>query len=165
MNDAAAGMVLATLDATLKPQLFTGTPDANDGLAIPFGVGRQKRKVVGPGCFATGGYDSSLDCQVASCATWDFAMPASEITSVDSFCNWYHTTTGVNQEILGELALNPDPVTANQTFDSAEFFPSDGVGFGNTAGQTHNYHSHYRSHVEFVYELGQAFTFRGDDDL
>jgi fibro-slime domain-containing protein len=159
-NDAGCGMVLDTLSPDRKPILFTGTPDQNDGLNVKFGLGRQQREVVGPGCWQpNNNYDINQDCMVAACKRWIFdSIPTSEITSESSFSDWYTTKEGVNIEIPGVLPL------VDGTFDSKEFFPIDGQGFGNE-GRDHNYHFTTEAHVKFTYEPGQKFTFRGDDDL
>ena len=158
-NDAGCGMVLDTLDASRKPILYTGEPDQNDGLNVKFGLGKQQRVVSGPGCWAEGGYDRTLDCMVQTCQTWTFdSIPTSEITSEASFADWYHTVAGTNMEIPSTLPL------VDGVFDSAAFFPIDEQGFGNE-GRAHNYHFTTESHVEFEYQTGQVFTFRGDDDL
>jgi fibro-slime domain-containing protein len=158
-NDAGCGMVTDALDASRKPILYTGPPDQNDGLNVKFGLGRQQRIVTGPGCWAEGGYDRTLDCMVQTCQKWTFdSIPTSEITSEASFSDWYHTKDGVNMEIVATLPL------VGGVYDSAAFFPIDEQGFGNE-GRAHNYHFTTESHVEFEYALGQVFTFRGDDDL
>ncbi len=161
-NDAGCGMVMDTIGADGTPQLFTGTVDQNDGLNVKFGLGRQQRVVSGLGCWAEGGYDRTLDCEVQQCKKWEFdSIPTSEITSANSFYEWYHTVADKNVELKGELALDP----ATNAFDSVAFFPLDNVGFMNTPGQAHNYHFTTEAHVKFTYEAGQSFTFRGDDDL
>jgi fibro-slime domain-containing protein len=158
-NDAGCGMVQEKLDASSKPMLYTGPPDQNDGLNVKFGLGKQQRVVTGPGCWSESGYDPSLDCTVQTCKTWEFdSIPTSEIESQSSFDQWYHTSS-INLEIPGELPLT------DGVYDSAEFFPLDGQGFGNTPGWDHNYHFTTEIHVMFTYETGQVFTFRGDDDL
>lgn len=159
-NDAGCGMVMATLDPSRKPILFTGTPQQNGGLNVKFGLGERQRVVEGPGCWkSSGDFDPLDDCFVTECKTWEFdSIPTSEITSASSFSDWYNTKEGVNREIKGVLALD------NGTFDSKEFFPLDGQGFGNE-GREHNYHFTTEAHVKFTYERGQVFTFRGDDDL
>jgi len=158
-NDAGCGMVLDTLDASRKPVLYTGAPDQNDGLNVKFGLGRQQRVVSGPGCWAEGGYDRTLDCMVQTCQKWTFdSIPTSEITSEASFADWYRTVAGTNMEIAATLPLT------DGVYDSTAFFPIDDQGFGNE-GRAHNYHFTTESHVEFEYQTGQLFTFRGDDDL
>lgn len=159
-NDAGCGMVLDALDTSRKPMLYTGAADQNDGLNVKFGLGRQQRVVTGPGCWSDGPYDAALDCEVQTCKKWEFdSIPTSEIQTESSFDQWYRTVEGVNMEIPGELPLT------DGTYDSAEFFPLDGQGFGNTPGEAHNYHFTTEAHVSFTYEAGQVFTFRGDDDL
>jgi fibro-slime domain-containing protein len=159
-NDAGCGMVLDTLDAASKPILFTGKPDGVDG--VKFGLGQQQRVVTGPGCWAKEGYDRTLDCEVQTCKPWEFAsIPGSAITSQTSFDQWYRTSDGVNMEILGEMSIDP----TTKSFDSTAFFPLDNAGFGNTKDKEHNYHFTTEIHVKFQYEVGQTFTFRGDDDL
>ena len=48
--------------------------------------------------------------------------------------------------------------------DDPDFFPLDGLGF-NEVTDGHNFHFTTEIHVMFSYQLGQRFTFRGDDDL
>lgn len=164
-GDAGCNMVLDALGADGKPQLFVGESDKNEGVGtIPFGVGKKQRKLTGPGCWnKEGTFDFALDCEVQTCQPWETAMPASEITTANSFYDWYRTDASgvINKELLGELSLDP----TTQTFDSAAFFPLDNAGFGNTPGQSHNYHFTTEIHVKFTYVGGESFTFRGDDDL
>lgn len=159
-NDAGCGMVQETLNASRKPILFTGAPDQNGGLNVKFGLGRQQRVVNGPGCWnSSGNFDINDDCFVLECRTWTFdSIPTSEITSETSFSDWYTTKEGVNVEIKDVLLLD------GGTYDSKDFYPIDGQGFGNE-GREHNYHFTTEAHVKFTYELGQVFSFRGDDDM
>lgn len=160
-NDAGCGMVLPTLGADSKPVVFAGEPQTNANTSgVPFGVGELQRTVTGPGCWnEEGTFDYALDCYVDSCIPWTFANIPSEIQTESSFSTWYNTTDGVNIEIPGKLPL------VDGTYDNSEFFPIDEQGFGNTPGESHNYHFTTESHVNFEYEAGQTFTFRGDDDL
>jgi len=88
------------------------------------------------------------------------------IKSSATFDQWYNTTDGVNKELPGMIPLvDTPPGSGISVYDSSAFFPIDGQGFGNTVGQTHNYHFTIEIHVKFQYEAGQKFTFRGDDDL
>jgi fibro-slime domain-containing protein len=90
------------------------------------------------------------------------------IESSDSFHQWYRTIDGVNLEF--DIML---PLTAigggRYVFDNAFFFPVDGRGFGNSGtdheGDERNFHFTTEIHTAFVYEGGETFTFRGDDDL
>jgi fibro-slime domain-containing protein len=84
------------------------------------------------------------------------------IESADSFSEWYETLPGVNQAFY--LALYLAPNRDNFVFDSDEFFPLDGQGFGNE-GQNHNFHFTFELHTRFQYSGGEVFRFSGDDDL
>lgn len=93
------------------------------------------------------------------------------ITSKATFDQWYRDTPDVNQTFEREIELLPDGNGA-YVFDSAGtpgFFPlgpTDGFGVtppGN--GKMANFLFTTEIHLEFGYELGQKFTFRGDDDV
>jgi fibro-slime domain-containing protein len=84
------------------------------------------------------------------------------IESEDSFAEWYETEPGVNQAFYLSLYLEPN--RDNFVFDSDEFFPLDGQGFGNE-GQNHNFHFTFELHTRFQYNGGEVFRFSGDDDL
>lgn len=165
-NDVGCGLVEPTLGADSKPVFYAGAADANDGLSIPVGAGRQQRKVAGPGCWTESNPTPTGICNIGTCQKWEFAPPTSEIQSASTFNQWYNTIAGVNMEVQMELPLADDGTgSGNRVYDSTAFFPLDGQGFGNTPGQTHNYHFTTEAHVLFTYQMGQVFTFRGDDDL
>jgi fibro-slime domain-containing protein len=160
-NDIGCGLVEATLGADGKPRAFTGTPDKNDGITLPGLVGRQQRVVSGSGC-----YPNTGDCNVGTCMKWSITPISYSIKSAMTFNQWYNTTAGVNQELKGEIPLvETPPGSGVSVYDTSAFFPIDGQGFGNTPGQSHNYHFTTEIHVKFTYSRGQKFTFRGDDDL
>ena len=100
----------------------------------------------------------------ASCADWNGWSPAPVITGAASFDQWYRDTAGTNETFTVPVTLT-DAGNGNLVYDSAAFFPIDGMGFGNSAGQAHNFHFTTEAHVKFGYVKGQKFTFRGDDDL
>lgn len=83
-----------------------------------------------------------------------------------NFDQWYRDVSGVN--MTSSLTL-----TANETFAGSgiyqysnnSFFPIDGQGFGNTPGQSHNFHFTFELHTQFAYQPGQNFSFTGDDDV
>jgi fibro-slime domain-containing protein len=161
-DDIGCGLVDVALGTDGKPHAFTGAPDKNDGVDLPGLVGRQRRKVSGPGCFPS----TTGDCNVGTCQKWDIKPISYSIKSAASFDQWYNTVAGVNQEIMGEIPLLEMPAGSGvSVYDTEAFFPIDDKGFGNTAGQTHNYHFTTEIHVKFTYQAGQKFTFRGDDDL
>ncbi len=104
-------------------------------------------------------------------------------SSAANFDQWYRDVPGVNQR--AEVVLQFQP-SADGTFsyDSAPpgapmgtvatkaypgFFPIDGQLFGNSGNddwtQPHNYHFTLELDTAFVYEAGDVFKFRGDDDV
>lgn len=165
-NDIGCGLVEPMLGADKKPRAFAGTPDVNDGITLPGLVGKQRRVVdMGPGCWTPANPTPKGDCGIGTCQKWDITPASYSIKSAATFDQWFNTVEGINKEIKGELPLTLDAATGYSTFDSSAFFPIDGQGFGNTAGQQHNYHFTTEIHVTFKYEAGQKFSFRGDDDL
>ncbi len=81
------------------------------------------------------------------------------------FDQWFHDVVGVNLPIPYTLDLTPAPgEDLLYSFDSPLFFPIDDQGFGNE-GLPHNYHFTLELHVDFRYQGGETFTFRGDDDV
>jgi fibro-slime domain-containing protein len=84
-----------------------------------------------------------------------------------NFDQWYRSVDGVNKPFLLYFMF-----VANGgilTFDSAQFFPMDGAGWGDTAAagtnRPHNYGFTTELHTRFKYNGGESFTFTGDDDL
>jgi fibro-slime domain-containing protein len=84
------------------------------------------------------------------------------IQSADSFREWYVSTPGVNQPFSLELFLEPNG--DKFSFESHDFFPLDGEGFGNQ-NQNHNFSFTFELHTRFRYDGGEVFQFAGDDDL
>ncbi len=85
-----------------------------------------------------------------------------QMTDEESFDQWYRDTPGVN--LAYEVVLSLDPTPEGLRFESAEFFPVDGAGFGDQ-GRGRNYHFTTEVHTEFEYQGGEVFTFMGDDDV
>lgn len=81
-----------------------------------------------------------------------------------SFDQWYRDTAGVNLHFEQPLPLAENP-QGTFTFDSAAFFPLDGLGFPNTEIDGHNFHFTTEIHGTFVYRGGETFSFTGDDDV
>lgn len=85
-------------------------------------------------------------------------------TGPEEFYQWYVDTPGVNMRF--EIPLPLTEVTPGHfVYDSAEFFPIDGMGFGNFQSHNHNYHFTSEIRTKFTYRGGEVFTFRGDDDV
>jgi fibro-slime domain-containing protein len=93
-----------------------------------------------------------------------------QLTGEAEFKQWYNTITDVNYEFGYEIQL-VDVGDGVYEFATAFFFPilpSDGFGDqGSTDenGETRNFHFTTEIHTKFVYQGGEIFTFRGDDDL
>jgi fibro-slime domain-containing protein len=84
------------------------------------------------------------------------------IRNADSFREWYESSPGVNMPFA--LALYLEPNGDKFSFESHDFFPLDGQGFGNQ-NQNHNFSFTFELHTRFRYDGGEVFQFSGDDDL
>ncbi len=80
-----------------------------------------------------------------------------------AFLQWYNDVAGVNQAMPVVITLT-ETAPGLYAFDSDDFFPIDGMGFGHE-GFNHNFHFTTEIHTSFEYVGGEVFTFRGDDDL
>ncbi len=80
-----------------------------------------------------------------------------------AFNQWYRSDDAVNSTFEFTLPLE---MAGNgiARFDSDEFFPADGGGFGDQ-GREHNFHFTFELHTTFRYSGGETFRFTGDDDL
>jgi fibro-slime domain-containing protein len=86
-------------------------------------------------------------------------------TGPDNFAWWFKTDDSGTVNKAAERALILRPNGDNTfTFDSQAFFPIDDDLFGNE-GESHNYHFTTEFHINFTYQPGQTFYFKGDDDL
>lgn len=141
LNDIGCGMVAPALGSDSKPVFASG-------------IGTKKRVVTGDW--------ASLSFK--SCDDWNGWNPSVVITGQTSFDQWYRDVDGMNETFTVPLTLT-DAGNGNFVYDSSAFFPLDGMGFGNTPGQAHNFHFTTEAHLKFGYVAGQKFTFRGDDDL
>lgn len=82
----------------------------------------------------------------------------------EAFDQWYRDVDGVNLSTAIDLALRPEASGARFVFDDPDFFPIDDALFGRE-GREHNFHFTLSAATEFVYEGGETFRFRGDDDV
>lgn len=92
--------------------------------------------------------------------------PAGATTTVSgaaSFNQWYRDVAGVNMKVTQPLPLTQNP-PGTFTFDDQDFFPLDGMGFGDE-GNPHNFHFTSEIHGTFKYRGGEIFQFTGDDDV
>ena len=94
-----------------------------------------------------------------------------ETTSKAHFDQWYNYTEGVNLPFIIRFFFKPQ-ANGLFTFQSSNFFPLDGAGFGNTPapahgldGSLHNFSFTTELHTQFKFAGTETFTFTGDDDI
>jgi len=98
------------------------------------------------------------------------------VTDVNSLRQWFRDVPGVNMSGILPITLEYDAARDVYVFDDridpmyssrGGFFPINNDMFGNSAGESKNFHFTYEIQTEFVYEQGsgQTFKFRGDDDV
>jgi len=80
-----------------------------------------------------------------------------------NFDQWYQNVPGVNIAFPMQLKM-VEVAPGMWQHKDMEFFPIDYQGWGNQ-GYPHNYHFTMEMHLQFLYQGGETFTFRGDDDL
>lgn len=89
--------------------------------------------------------------------------PGGTVSGGASFDQWYRDVAGTNMRFEQALPLVENPA-GTFTFEDADFFPLDGIGFGNE-GNPRNFHFTTEIHGTFQYRGGEVFTFTGDDDV
>jgi fibro-slime domain-containing protein len=115
-------------------------------------------------------YASQCEVGTVPIGTTTAACPyGPETTSKAAFDEWYRTTDGVNLAYQISFILEPNGMGNTTTFDSANFFPLDGAGYGLSGtgddGKQHDFGFTTELHTKFFYRGGEVFTFTGDDDL
>jgi fibro-slime domain-containing protein len=83
-----------------------------------------------------------------------------------NFLEWYNTAPS-NITVPDQVRVTRQ-ADGSYVFDSAAFFPIDGMGwtlYGEPEPFGHNYHFTTELRFWFIYEPGQYFRFRGDDDI
>ncbi|HVL38719.1 MAG TPA: fibro-slime domain-containing protein [Fimbriimonadaceae bacterium] len=87
------------------------------------------------------------------------------VSSAASFAQWWQNVPGVNMAANLNLTLTETaPGSGMYQYSSNSFFPIDNQLLGNQ-GLGHNFHFTFELHLTFTYQVGQTFTFTGDDDL
>jgi fibro-slime domain-containing protein len=81
-----------------------------------------------------------------------------------NFNQWYNDTANINMSQALSLTLDDPDGDGVYTYDDQDFFPIDNQLFGNE-NRAHNFHFTFEAHTTFTYQLGQTFTFTGDDDV
>lgn len=90
------------------------------------------------------------------------AVPPAHTSGKEAFDQWYRQVPGTNRVFLASFSFEPNGDVL--TFESGDFFPLDGEGFGEEEFE-HNFHFTTEIHTEFLYQAGDVFTFTGDDDV
>jgi len=93
-----------------------------------------------------------------------------KVTNADTFAQWYRSVEDVNQTFVQQLTFDQLP-GGEYRFASSDFFPLDGLGYGDEGniggndGQPHNFH--FTSEVRYWFEYAgtERFDFSGDDDV
>ncbi len=98
-------------------------------------------------------------------------VPAdTKVTSSDTFDQWYRSVDGVNQTFVQALTFT-ELVGGELQFASSDFFPVDGLGYGDEGnlggndGLPHNFHFTSEVRYWFQYAGTERFDFSGDDDV
>ncbi len=97
-------------------------------------------------------------------------------TSSERMAQWFRDVPGVNVSAPLSITLRREAGSNVYVFDDKSdasfqalggFFPINGQLFGNTAGQSKNFHFTYELGTQFRYQrgAGMVFTFTGDDDV
>jgi fibro-slime domain-containing protein len=152
------GHVLSALIRDFKPSTENGHPDFERDDYEP------DDDMVTPGLVK---FDLGADGKPV------YALPGGSrcTTGPAEFAQWYNDVPGVNMDVPVTIPLTPSaPGSSTYIYQSAEFFPIDGKGFGNgpvlpDGTAPHNFSFTTEVHLSFTYEGGEIFSFSGDDDL
>jgi len=79
-----------------------------------------------------------------------------------AFNQWYNDDASVNMRLDSTLTFTK--IGDNYVFSDPSFFPLDDQLLGNEE-RIHNYHFTMELHSTFTYQVGQVFSFTGDDDV
>jgi len=92
----------------------------------------------------------------------------SQLSSKDNFDQWFRDVPAVNRRLDLKIDFN---MTENGSYvhEDSSFFPADGLGWNDSTialdGKPHNFYFTLEMHTSFIYQGGELFTFRGDDDV
>uniref|UniRef100_A0A7S1LY94 PA14 domain-containing protein n=1 Tax=Alexandrium catenella TaxID=2925 RepID=A0A7S1LY94_ALECA len=90
------------------------------------------------------------------------------LSTKENFDQWYRDVPGVNIRLPMKLALTRS-AEGTYVYENPSFFPIDGKGWKDSAialdGNPHNFYFTLELASAFIYQGGEQFTFRGDDDV
>lgn len=91
---------------------------------------------------------------------------AGSTATVDSQASFDQWWTDNSYSTTIQIALDNGMVGPGgiYTYENSTFFPIDGILRGNE-GRPHNYHFTVEMHTSFMYQTGQVFEYKADDDL
>ena len=89
------------------------------------------------------------------------AGPTSTVGDPAQLADWFRNVDGLNKPFKLEIWFGPNQGVSS--FQSTEFFPLDGLGWGNDGD--HNFYFTTEIHTQFKYGGGEKFSFTGDDDV
>jgi len=84
----------------------------------------------------------------------------------DYFGVWYKDDANFNKTVKSTLTFTK-LMTGEYRYDNSNFFPLDGLGWGNYSYNSFAHNFHFTSEVRywFEYKGGERLDFRGDDDV
>ncbi|MEM7498902.1 MAG: fibro-slime domain-containing protein [Pseudomonadota bacterium] len=113
-----------------------------------------------------GAVESTLDADGKPVLRAD-GLPYQSFTTPENFSQWFRTIPGVNLQDRITFELAPVPGAPQLLFYKSApdaFFPINGQLIGNE-GRANNYHFTIEINESVRLEIGNEFTFSGDDDL
>ncbi len=100
---------------------------------------------------------------------WAHTTPTKTVADPTQLDSWYRNVDGLNKPFTMNFWFQPN--NGVSSFESTEFFPLDGLGWGNdgldneTPPVKRNFHFTTEIHTAFKYNGGEKFNFTGDDDV
>jgi fibro-slime domain-containing protein len=156
------GLVQSTLDADGKPVF-----KSSRGMQISSNFLDSSGRIINPAHFNAERGDTAGSLT---------PVGSDQLTSAESFAQWYRDVSGVNMSRNIDLVLVNVPGSDRYVFDSAAhapynerggFFPVDGDLFGNQGGNTRNFA--FTTEISTTFSFSRAanhtFKFTGDDDV
>jgi len=164
----------ASIDVPIVVRDFRGYDEVGTGDGFINGNGHPDFQSYGCAIPTTGLVQPALsaDGKPAFASLTGSNVCGQQLSSQASFEQWYRDTNQVNHTVVLTLALGQDlaadPTGRTYVYDSTNiggFFPIDGLFYGNTPGNAHNFSFTTEFHAYFEYRGGETLNFNGDDDV
>ena len=88
-----------------------------------------------------------------------------QLASAANFAAWWIENAAVEKTIFTQSLTLAKQADDSYLYDSASFFPIDGLGWGNYSTSGHNFHFTSELRYYFTFKGGEVLDFRGDDDV